>query len=597
MHAKRYSFRMQIFIYFSVFVIFPVTLLGLIMTNQAITSASRRQLESFAEVTNQINHQISSIIYEANKISTLHLLNDDIARIMVTNYEQSTHKYYNDFQTMKSQILLVNQLNPNVAYCIFYNKFGYSFEYNYNDYSCFQDTLADLDEWVETTRSSPNYTYIAPLQLTDSPAYPAILPMIKVLRNGYSSDEIGLFVLGINFNAIKSTLDSIQLSNNFFALYDEAGNLFYTTSGEKNQEETDFTAALEEARQQMDLFQPGASATISADGGQYFVHTVFNEAARWQIVHMIDDSSIQEIQLINIRNFLLLFLCSMTVALLLSMLISSKLSIDIRGLCEQLANSDADTLSQVHIKNCSNIEVNRIIESYNQLTQRLSAALEENFTIQLNEQRTHLKMLQAQINPHFLYNSLNLISSLANIHDIPEIRKVSMAISDLLRYNLKSGPIVTLGDEIENLNHYIAIQQYRFPNRFVFECAVRPGLEQASVPISILQPLVENSIIHGFEHTEENNYIIINIYCDSALHILIADNGCGIPPDRLARLNEGLKEPNAARQDDNNESIGLINVHQRIRNYFGSPYGVSVQSTVGKGTIVDIMLPAPAGES
>ena len=228
------------------------------------------------------------------------------------------------------------------------------------------------------------------------------------------------------------------------------------------------------------------------------------------------------------------------------------------------------------------------MESYNRLTQRLVHSMQDMYSSQLNEKQTRLQMLQAQINPHFLYNTLNLMASLANIYDAPEIRVVAIKMAEILRYNLKSGPVVTLEEEVAQVERYFAIQAIRFPGKYTMECALPAELRQIQTPAFILQPIVENAVIHGLSERERDGYVMINCFVEfDRLHILVADNGVGMAPETLSAVLHSLE--NATQEAPS--SIGLSNVNQRIQAYCGSGYGLQVTSTQSKGTMIELTLP------
>ncbi len=203
-------------------------------------------------------------------------------------------------------------------------------------------------------------------------------------------------------------------------------------------------------------------------------------------------------------------------------------------------------------------------------------------------------MLQFQINHHFLYNTLNVIRSLANIHNVPQIETISLCMSDLLRYNLENFPVALLEEELQQIRRYMTIQDIRFPGKFTFDINISPDYLKMQIPAFLLQPLVENSIEHGFGSREADCYISISSQTQAdGLHIFVADNGDGIPGALLERLNrECLTDVSTAAKEDGHHSIGLQNVGQRIRSHFGTSYGLSIESHEGEGTIVNLLLPA-----
>lgn len=211
-----------------------------------------------------------------------------------------------------------------------------------------------------------------------------------------------------------------------------------------------------------------------------------------------------------------------------------------------------------------------------------------------------LNALQSQINPHFLYNTLDAIRGYALIHDVPEIAIMVEKLSSLFRNATKhAGTLISLKDELQNIENYIAIQQFRFPGKFSFFVDI-PAQEKDEIldykiPILILQPLIENALYHGMESltSEGQIHLYVNI-TQSRIIIKIIDNGVGIPQIKLDVINDMLSKGTDADLSDNKNvgvGIALSNINQRIKHQFGIQYGISVASTVKIGTEVELTLP------
>lgn len=321
-----------------------------------------------------------------------------------------------------------------------------------------------------------------------------------------------------------------------------------------------------------------------------------------------------------------IFILSLILGLILAVLISGKLTNSISRLCMEIDSMELNSMElnsmelsspklnaskavpvpdqgkgTIDLSVCgSNKELRKLVSSFNQLNQRLVSSLQQNYQIQLDEQKMRNQMLQFQINHHFLYNTLNVIKSLADIHNIPEIEKIAVCMSDLLRYNLEKFPIAHLEEELQQVNRYLTIQNIRFPGKFIFDCNIPGEFMNLQIPAFILQPLVENSIEHGFSCMESNCYISISCNLDdSGLHLLVADNGCGIPENILADIRKELSEgtlprtaSSASRSPEyKHHSIGLRNIHQRLLSHYGKGVGFCIESMPGEGTIIDITIP------
>ena len=220
---------------------------------------------------------------------------------------------------------------------------------------------------------------------------------------------------------------------------------------------------------------------------------------------------------------------------------------------------------------------------------------------QILDKQTELTALQSQINPHFLYNTLECIRGQALIDGNIEIAKMVEALSAFFRYSIsRKGNLVTLRDELANIENYMLIQRYRFNNRFSMEVIIDEEDEEAynfMIPRLIIQPIVENAIFHGLEEKLEGGKVTIEvIVTDQNLILTISDNGKGMDSKKLKELNARIQMDNVDLDEEENRNhrntgIALPNIHKRIRLLFGEEYGVNVYSTVGQGTDVEITIP------
>lgn len=220
---------------------------------------------------------------------------------------------------------------------------------------------------------------------------------------------------------------------------------------------------------------------------------------------------------------------------------------------------------------------------------------------ELFDKEAQLAALQSQINPHFLYNTLESIRGQALIDDNIEIAKMMEVLSSFFRYSIsRSGKLVTLREELANIQNYMIIQRYRFDNRFSLEIIIDEEDEKALdyfIPKLIIQPMIENAIFHALEeHMDGGKVIIEVIVTEKNLILTVSDNGKGIEPEILEELNRKIHSSNQLPEKDDenkhrNTGIGLPNIHKRIQLLFGMEYGVSVYSTLNQGTDVEITIP------
>ncbi|HWR42173.1 sensor histidine kinase [Sporomusa sp.] len=200
-----------------------------------------------------------------------------------------------------------------------------------------------------------------------------------------------------------------------------------------------------------------------------------------------------------------------------------------------------------------------------------------------------MKALHSQINPHFLFNTLNTIARLSLLEGAEQTQEVVHALSDLLRTNLRDiAEMRTLEEEIKTIDDYLTIQKVRFGDRIQASIDVDSTLLKTSVPALSLQPLVENAIIHGLEPKRDGGTIRISGHTESdKVVIVVSDTGIGIAPERISTIFKAEKRP----RKSHTTGLGVINVHKRIQHYFGDQFGLSIESKVGEGTDIFIHLP------
>lgn len=252
----------------------------------------------------------------------------------------------------------------------------------------------------------------------------------------------------------------------------------------------------------------------------------------------------------------------------------------VRRLKEEIFSDEHTSLSSLNIS-----DTIQLLDMYEKIRMN---QYEKNLTKKTGQ----LAVLQSQINPHFLYNTLDSIRGQALEYHLQEIADMTEALSSFFRYNVSNGPnIVPLRDEIRNIQAYFQIQQYRFENRF----SLRIDSEDAQaldcyLPKLTLQPLVENCIFHGLEKISDHGIVTIRILLtQKRLLITVSDNGAGISAETLHSIQKGLTDGDTPRHSSS--GIALFNVNERIRLAFGPMYGLTLSSQPDIGTEAEIILP------
>lgn len=228
---------------------------------------------------------------------------------------------------------------------------------------------------------------------------------------------------------------------------------------------------------------------------------------------------------------------------------------------------------------------------------KMQELMQSQYSLKLIEKQIEYSALQSQINPHFLYNTLEAIRSQALLNKQEEIALMTEKLARFFRYCISNREdIVTIRDEINNIRDYFFIQQYRFENRFSLDiyCREPENTMEKVIPKMTLQPIVENAIFHGLEQKRGRGNVTIRIIRTvEKIYIIVSDDGIGMSEEQVIRMNEKLQNPagGADTSEAYRKGIALTNVNNRLKLYFGGDYGLRVCSIDGQGTDVEICIP------
>ena len=240
-------------------------------------------------------------------------------------------------------------------------------------------------------------------------------------------------------------------------------------------------------------------------------------------------------------------------------------------------------------------EIGTLYNQYRTMLEENNRYIKSEYENKMILMDTQMKALESQINAHFLYNTLEAINSLAEIEGSEDISTMALALGDMFRYSIKTkGALVPLEKELAHVQNFVAIQQIRFDNGFLFKMDVPEELLSCQILKLILQPLVENALYHGLLHCNAGSTIYLSAKKENKIICFsVADDGVGMEPEVLEQLQKMLNETPKFRELNQREngSIGLKNINARIKLYYGEDYGLTIESEQGTGTTVQIRVP------
>jgi two-component system sensor histidine kinase YesM len=272
--------------------------------------------------------------------------------------------------------------------------------------------------------------------------------------------------------------------------------------------------------------------------------------------------------------------------LLYSLRVSRSITGPIRALTEKAERFGADNFSSLPV-DTSIAELKTLDRNFDKMAGRITSLMEKQRQDQQSLHRAELELLQAQINPHFLYNTLDSIAILAESQREEDVVNMVTSLSTFFRNSLNRGEdIISLRAELIQATSYLEIQQIRYSDILTYSISLPEKIQDVTVPKLILQPLIENALYHGIKNRRGRGVIqITGEKQNDDILLQVRDNGAGMTEEQLQRLQAGVYE-------EHHSGLGLKNVHQRIRLYCGEPYGLTFESKQGIGTTVTVLLPS-----
>lgn len=320
-------------------------------------------------------------------------------------------------------------------------------------------------------------------------------------------------------------------------------------------------------------------ALSDGSGGSFYVHES-EDTGFFLLYRQPEPVADWVMRLLYLVAGLTIVIC-IALCAMVSMMLSRQLFKPVRELNAAMGAVEEGKL-ETRLAVRSTDELGQLAGRFNRMTERLGAHLEESVRRRQELSDAQIRMMQAQLNPHFLYNTLDTVKWMGKINNVPEVATVAADLADILRSSISGDEFVTLGEELTTLDRYVEIQSIRFPGKFRLEKDIDEAALDVQVPKLMLQPIVENAILHGFADTG-GSIVVTARLGDTELELTVTDDGCGMSEESLRRFREGGRA---------GEHLGLRNVDAILRLHYGDAYGLRFPPVSGRGTCVAISLPA-----
>lgn len=518
------------------------------------------------QVIEHLQELLTALIFSTYEDTSCILeISDQEARgEIVTEYERLLNA--RKFEYISSNLIGTDQYVEGVY---LFNESGYTYSFVKNKELGLEKEYYN-SQWYQDILTSEDFEMVR-LYKND------VFPKGTIIMGRMFPSIRGKSVLVVVCN--ETVLRQISENGQMFII-DKDGNTVY---GEKEQ-------LLENEKREIYARKSGILSSPNGNNTYVFGTLKTNE---WKIVEKI---SFHDFERLYQKNTVYLFILLSTIIIGISMVViylDKKFLKPLTALSETMKYSDEEEL-QLPEKECMRQdEIGTLYRGYEKMMREIHILIQEKYVNEIKYLNSRLQSLMSQINAHFIFNTLENITSLAYLEENTQIATMSKALGDMLRYSIEyERDEETLQTELLHIGQYIRIQEIRFVNKILLKTEIEAGLENTKVLKFMLQPIVENSIEHGFTGIDMP-WIIRVTACreQGGVRVSVCDNGAGMSKKEIEVLRSKIYSQDELPSDSRYVSIGLSNIHKRIQLLYHEPYGLDIESVRGRGINVVIHLP------
>ena len=577
--GKFSSIQSVIFATVAVLVLSAVVIVTGVSMKFTNTSIFENSSEYTHTIIQQMNQNIDSYIDYMENIAYLISSNEDVQDYLFDEKIDNEGRYriLNQLQTIldsRSDIRNVGIISKNGRMLI-----------NDGSKSVNQDLDLNTQEWYATALEKPNGPILTSshVQHIISGERPWVITLSRGIRDRSGSGEKeGVFFIDLNYSAISELCDQSTVGTKGYAfILDAKGNIVYHPQQQQlyNELQTENISLI------MDTDEDTVLTGTGNDGKLYSISR--SGKTGWTVV---DCTSVREL-LRKSRQaqsvYVLTAIILVIVALLFSRFMARSITLPIQKLRDSMKKVQEGDFSVSDVVVDSKNEIGSLTKSFDVMTHRIHELMEQNVHEQEEKRKSELKALQSQINPHFLYNTLDSIIWMAEGKKNEEVVLMTASLARLLRQSISNeDEVVPIANEVEYARGYLTIQKMRYKDKLEFQIEVDSSILYIPLIKLVLQPIIENAIYHGLKYKESKGLLIVKGFMKDGNAVLqVIDDGVGMDEETLAHIYDKHKV------NYHSNGVGVYNVQKRLKLYYGEDYGITYTSELGKGTTATITIP------
>ncbi|SDC78472.1 two-component system, sensor histidine kinase YesM [Paenibacillus sp. UNCCL117] len=606
---KRKTLSGQIYLYFMIVIILSLASVGTFSYIQSSQALDEQVTQYMEQMIDSATYQTDIYLQTYELFSKSFASNPDV-RKFIEIARDDAYKYYEYSTSIKkfAQESVAPYKQLHMVYVV--GRHGRAVIYENQNVINFDPVLAEKN-FDKLMASTPDGGQISLLNMSmrEEDRGTVVTMAIKVFGSSYGDYNNGIVATEIKLAELAKIWDRVSLgkSGSYFIIDDDGNYIYRLSVSEQKPDQPQEDAELASL-----LLSSGNNTLIHKYNGEERMFVSRKSSySNWNLVASMPVEELRRPVSTIRTTTIIIGLVTLAAALLLASRFGRSIVAPIRELKESMRETEKGNWQ--HIDEISRTdEIGGLIHSYNLMVTRLSEMIGRVYEAELLQQKNALELgrselerqqaefqsLQLQINPHFLYNTLETINCYAIVQDSNEITEMVEAMAFMLRYSVQTNlEEITVANELNHVRNYMIILQHRIGREFEIDVAVPPGLLLEKMVRLTLQPLIENIFQHAFpDGLEAHHFIRIDASKQRGLFLVtVEDNGAGISPERLEELRSKLEQNRLAAPEDREGrrggGIGLMNVHRRIQMVFGEAYGLSIDSEMGKWTKITMTMP------
>ncbi|HYE84373.1 MAG TPA: sensor histidine kinase [Clostridia bacterium] len=580
---KRKSIQFKLLSYFLIVTLFPTLTLGIIGNIIYINAMEREVNAHTTQMIGQVKKNIEFYIKDMDNIIYVISQEPEIIKYMnITedtpqeeraSIEAGVRRIFNSFTAIHpeiSGILMVNEKDFDVSNEMFrIARDPLTSEIWYKQAFIDTDSIQLLSKPIGRN-------------ITTKQNYGAddVVSIVKAVKDPVSGAFKGVVLIDMKLDIIEKTIKDITLGKSgFLYVMDQYGDVVYAP----------VNPIIYRVKAEWLSEENRTGIVRKIRDSQYQIIYSDSSYTKWKMVGVFSLSeSLQEVT--KLRSYsMIIGSLTLVLAVIISVFFTSSIAkpiMKLRMLMKKAEGGDLD----VHFNSRYGDEIGQLGNSFNNMIGEIKKLIQMVYAEQKNKREAELKTLQAQIKPHFLYNTLDTIQWMAQDHQADDIVEIVSALTKLFRIGLSKGKeMLKVRDELEHVKSYMVIQKARYEDKLDYEIIYEESILECRVLKLILQPLVENAIYHGIKEKRGSSKIVITAkQAEGRLYFSVSDDGAGIEPEKMREIEAMLK---GRKLEGNQLGYGIFNVNERIRLSFGTEYGLNYISTPGIGTTVEVWHP------